>query len=184
MDNVQIDYILNQLLDEQKKDSAAAEKMMALLKQVLEKTMTIEKEFLPGDTPTIAERIRLIQISFGNNQTQKEQVKNEPLPAPDSTPSSAITIKYSYHLKAIILAVLFFIVSLVFIIKYYIQSGELSRYKKDFTEYRANDLKYIFIKTNTNKAIQKMLRQTDSLYKVSPGILIDSVNKDAKRTKK
>ncbi len=184
MDNVQIDYVLNQLLEEQKNNTAAVERIMTLLKQLLEKTSIIENEFLPGDTPTIAERIRLIQISLGNNQKQKEQVKNEPLPTPDPPLSSWITIKYSYHLIAIILTGLFFIISLVFIIKYYIQSGELSRYEKDFTECRANDLKYSFIKKNQNKSIQKMLRQTDSLFKVSPQLLIDSVKKDTERTKK
>lgn len=184
MNNAEIEIVLNELLEEQKKETLANGEIITILKQLLEKTSTIEKEFQPGDTPTLSERIRVLQVTCENRQKKIELVKNEPVYIPVPRPPPGVTISYSYHLKAIITAVVFFIVSLVYIIKYYSQRNELSRCKSNIIECQENDLKYMFIKTNTNKVTQKTLRQIDSLYKLSPGFLVDSIRKVTKRTTK
>lgn len=175
------EILLNDVLEEQKKQTMNNAEMITLLKQLLGKTTALEKDLLPVDSPTITERLRLIQISCGNNHEQIEQVKSRPLYSTDATPISGSTIKYCYHLRAVAAAIILGILALFYTIKFYSIESELARYQKHLVEYQTNDLKYLFIKTTENKAMQKVLRQTDSLYNVSPDLLIDSVKKAVKK---
>lgn len=175
MSNKEIEIVLNELLDEQKKQILANAEVVNILKQLLEKTVVIEKQFQPGDTPTISERVRAIQISCNNNENKESSIKNEVPFGHLPVPSIGLTVKYSYHLKAIITAIVFFLLTVVFAIKYYSQVAELSRFRINSSYWQEANLKYRFIKTNPNRLIQKAFRQTDSLYEASSQSILDSV---------
>lgn len=181
MSNVEIEIVLNELLEEQRKETLANGEMITILKELLEKTGAIVNQFQPGDTPTISERIRAIQLCCNGREDTAAPVKNQEVFMPAPVLQLGTTIKYSYHLKAVIAAVLFFLLSIVLTIKYYSNDNELTRYKKSIPGYQVANLKYSFIKTNLNNTLQKILRQVDSFYNAAPAVMLDSVLQSEKR---
>ncbi len=153
-----LEIVLTELLEEQKKETITNAEIVSIIKRLFEKVEIIEQQVQGKDDPSVAERIRAIQIA---SQSISEKLA---FPAKEITdlkrlldirtvetkvPVQSIIKHHHYFKTTAIIAFAFFIIIVVLTWLY------LDK-RKEANDHRASDIKYRYMNLRANANLSKV----------------------------
>lgn len=172
-----LEIVLNELLEEQKKETITNAEMIMIVKIILQKLEAIEESVNAFQQPEQPDRLRAIQISnkaiLEGQQTLdaklsdlKSMTTAQPVPAPQ--PVTVIKYRNNYKIIGCIIAASALFISVLCML-YNFKKNEASFYQ-------SSDIKYRYIKLLAGNYLRRSLAATDSLYLSDPGGMKNTVD--------
>jgi hypothetical protein len=173
-----IEIILNELLEEQKKENESNAEMVTVVKKLLDKMDALQQQIPLPENPGVPERIRAVQIGI-KDILDVQQVCNKLIAELKEIttaqqlvvcPEPVTTIKHHYHYTAIAT------ISVVFLASVFIFISMYSDKMTEVQNYKASDTKYRYLKLTRSTYLSRALTVTDSLYISDPKLMIRRVD--------
>lgn len=177
------EIVLNEILEEQKREAISNAEMIMIVKKILEKLEAIEQTVTSSEAPDQPDRLRAVQISnkaiLEGQQALDDRlsdiqsmIKSQPVAAPQ--PVTVIKYRNNYKVIGWIIG----ISSLVIVILFMLYSFK----KNKVVAYRSSDIKYRYIKLLAGSYLRRSLIATDSLFSSDPERMeqtVDSLEAEA-----
>jgi hypothetical protein len=161
--------VLNEILEEQKKEAISNAEMIMIVKKILEKLEAIEQTITPNGTSDEPDRLRAVQISnkaiLEGQQSLDEKltniqsmIKSQPVEKPQ--PVTVVKYRNNYKPIAWITGLSCLVIAVLFM---------LYNFKKnEAVAYQPSDIKYRYVKALAGTYLRRSLTATDSLYSSDP----------------
>ncbi|MBI1342129.1 MAG: hypothetical protein GC171_04235 [Terrimonas sp.] len=171
-----LEIVLTELLEEQKKETITNAEIVSIIKRLFEKIEIIEQQGQAKNDPSVAERIRAIQIAcqsiseklaFRTKEISDLKRLLDIQAAEAKMPVQSIIKHHFYFKTTAIIAFAFFMIIVVLTWLY------LDK-RKEANDHKASDIKSRYMKLHANTDLSKVLLLTDSLYLFAP----DSMRKE------